>query len=248
MDFGPLAERYDQLRPAGTTWEQLAELTLAALGPVRRLLDVGCGTGRFAAYAAERRGARVWGVDPSPEMLAQARARRIPGAGWKIAPAERLPFKDGWFDGVHAHLVLHVVEDVHAAVEEMARVSAPGGRVVVTSFRLEHFETFHLNLYFPSVREIDLARFPDPGWIAEELTAAGLTEVDVRPVTQHLSLAPADVVERVRGRYISTLHLVPEAEYRDGLERLERDMAGRQQPVAAALHWALITGQRPGQK
>ena len=85
MDFGPLAERYDRLRPAGATWEQLADLTLEELGPIRRLLDVGCGTGRFAAYAAERTGARVWGVDPSVEMLAQARARGIRGAGWKQA-------------------------------------------------------------------------------------------------------------------------------------------------------------------
>ena len=248
MDFGPLAERYDQLRPAGTTWGQLADLTLAELGGVRRLLDVGCGTGRFAAYAAQRTGARVWGVDPSPEMLAQARAREIRGAGWKLAPAERLPFKDGWFDGVHAHLVLHVVGDLHAAVGEMARVTAPGGRVVVTSFRRQHFEAFHLNAYFPSVREIDLARFPDPERIAQLFTAAGLTESRVRPVTQRLSLSPEDVVERARGRYISTLHLIPETEYREGLHRLERDMAGRTGPVEAELHWALVTGQRPAQR
>jgi ubiquinone/menaquinone biosynthesis C-methylase UbiE len=245
MDFGPLAERYDRLRPAGATWEQLADITLAELGAVRRLLDVGCGTGRFAAYAAARTGARVWGVDPSPEMLAQARARGIRGAGWKLAPAERLPFRDGWFDGVHAHLVLHLVDDVATAVNEMARVAAAGGRVVVGSFRPEHFERFHLNPYFPSVPEIDLARFPDPQQIAALFTAAALHDVRVREVTQQVSLEPADLLERVRGRYISTLHLIPEAEYRAGLERLEHDLAGRSEPVAAELQWALVTGRGP---
>jgi SAM-dependent methyltransferase len=212
----------------------------------RRVLDIGCGTGRFLAQLAEI--AKAWGVDPSPQMLEQARARGIRGAGWKLAQAERLPFKDGWFDGVHAHLVLHVVGDLGAAISEMARVAAPGGRVVVTSFRPEHFEAFHLNAYFPSVRKIDLARFPDPGRIAELFAGAGLTEPRVRPVTQLLSLSPEDVIERVRGRYISTLHLIPEAEYREGLERLERDMAGRSGPVEAELHWALVTGQRPEQR
>jgi len=53
------------------------------------------------------------------------------------------------------------------------------------------------------------------------------------------------VLERVRGRYISTLHLIPEEEYRDGLARLEHDLAGRTEPVAAELHWALVTGSRP---
>jgi SAM-dependent methyltransferase len=245
MDFGPLAERYDRLRPAGETWEELTDVALQELGPVRRLLDVGCGTGRFAGYAAERLGARVWGVDPSPDMLAQARARGIRGAGWKRASAERLPFRDGWFDGVHAHLVLHLVEDAAQAVDEMARVAAAPGRVVVGTFRPEHFERFHLNGYFPSVRAIDLARFPAPDQISAMLGAAGLQDVRVRPLTQRLSLAPGDVLERVRGRYISTLHLIPEAEYRAGLERLERDLSQRREPMEAELDWALITGSRP---
>jgi SAM-dependent methyltransferase len=245
MDFAPLAERYDQLRPAGETWEQLADATLAELGEIRRLLDVGCGTGRFAAYAAARTGARVWGVDPSPEMLAQARARAVPGAGWKLGSAERLPFRDGWFDGVHAHLVLHLVQDAARAVDEVARVAAPGGRVVAATFRLEHFDAFHLNPYFPSVRGIDRARFPAPERLARLFEGAGMEAVSVRPLTQQLSLAPQDLLERVRGRYISTLHLIAEEEYRAGLARLEHDLSGRTEAVAAELHWALVTGFRP---
>ena len=77
--FDALAPDYDRLRPAGEGWHELAEHTLAALAGATRLLDVGCGTGRFAVLAAERLGARVWGVDASAEMLTTARAR--PGAG-----------------------------------------------------------------------------------------------------------------------------------------------------------------------
>ena len=91
-----------------------------------RLLDVGCGTGRFAVLAADRLGARVWGVDRSAEMLDEAKRR--PGArgvGWRRAEAEQLPFRDGWFDGAHSHLVLHLVDDLPAASPSWRACSRP---------------------------------------------------------------------------------------------------------------------------
>ncbi len=227
MDFAAMAACYDELRPASL---DMAELTLAELDGTRRLLDVGCGTGRFAALASERLGARVWGVDPSPEMLARAKARGARG--------------DGAVDAVHAHLVLHLVESRARAIEEMLRVLDGEGRVVIVSFRPEHFDRFHLAPYFPSLVEIDRARFPDPDLVVRELRQAGLGEVSERAVHRHVRLEPADVLAPVRGRYISTLHLLPEEEYQNGLERLERDLAGRTGAVEAELVWSLTVGQR----
>ena len=244
MDFAALAGGYDDLRPAGESWRELAAVELAELGSARRLLDVGCGTGRFAVFAAEQLGARVWGVDPSQEMLAQARSRGGRGVGWKQAAAEHLPFKDGWFDAAHAHLVMHVVDDVGAALSEMARVLCPGGRLVVVSFRAEHFDRFHLNPYFPTLAGIDLARFPDPAALCTAIAGAGFHDVAERGLHQQVTLAPEDVLERVRGRYISTLHLLDERDYQEGLARLEHDLVGRAQPLSADLFWSITTATR----
>ncbi|HEV8450000.1 MAG TPA: methyltransferase domain-containing protein [Gaiellales bacterium] len=244
MDFAALAGGYDELRPAGESWRELASVELAELGPAARVLDVGCGTGRFAVFAAERLGARVWGVDPSPEMLAQARRRGGRRVGWKQAAAEHLPFKDGWFDAAHAHLVMHLVDDIGAALSEMARVLSPGGRLVVVSFRAEHFDRFHLNLYFPTLAGIDRARFPDPAALSAAIGAAGFHDVAERALHQQVTLAPEAVLERVRGRYISTLHLLDEQDYRVGLARLEQDLAGRERPLTADLFWSITTATR----
>jgi SAM-dependent methyltransferase len=243
--FDALAPDYDRLRPAGDGWAEVANRTLAALEGSRRLLDLGCGTGRFAVLAAERLGARVWGVDRSAEMLREARAR--PGAarvGWKQADATSLPFKDGWFDAVHSHLVLHLVDDRPAAVAETRRVLAPGGRAVVGTFAPEHFRGFFLNPYFPSIPAIDLARFPDPDELCAEMAAAGLERAQIDRFDQPVTAAAADVLERVRGRYISTLRLLDEDEYGAGLARLEADVASGTERFDYTLRWALVTARR----
>jgi ubiquinone/menaquinone biosynthesis C-methylase UbiE len=186
----------------------------------------------------------VWGVDPSPEMLGEARARASRGIGWKQATAEQLPFKAGWFDGLHMHLVLHVLSDLDQALAECARVLSPGGRLAAVTFELEHFDGFHLNEYFPSLAAIDRSRFPAPADVRRRLADAGFAEVVSETIRQQVELEPKALVERVRGRYISTLHLLEDAEYREGLERLEHALDGRTDPVRTELVWALITGRR----
>ena len=208
-------------------------------------LDVGCGTGRFAAFAKGRRGGRVWGVDPSPEMLRRARERPDAGGiGWKQAPADRLPFTDGWFDAAHMHLVVHTLPDRPAALAEIGRVLAPGGRIAVATFAMEHFRRFFLNPYFPSIAAIDAARFPDPAVLEGELGEARFRDTAVERIGQPISAEPQDVLERVRGRYISTLHLLDPVEYADGLARLERDVAAGRGAFAYSLEWALVSATR----
>jgi len=243
--FDALAPDYDRLRPAGVGWRELAGRMLAALDGATRLLDVGCGTGRFAVLASERLGARVWGVDASAEMLREAKARPgAAGVGWRQAEATRLPFRDGWFDGVHTHLVLHLVGDVPAAVAEMARVLQPGGRLAIGTFAPEHFREFFLNPYFPSIPAIDLGRFPDPNGLCRELTSAGFAGATVERFDQDVEASAADVLDRVRGRYISTLRLLEADEYEAGLARLEADVGAGTERFGYRLRWALVTARR----
>ena len=122
----------------------------------RRVLEVGCGTGRFLAALDGR--AKAWGVDPSPEMLEVARGR-VQGAGLKLGSAEELPFKDGWFERAVMWLVVHLV-DRPRAFAELHRVLSPGGRLAIATFDPVHFDAFWLNALFPSLEAIDRARFP----------------------------------------------------------------------------------------
>lgn len=94
------------------------------------LLDAGCGTGLFAALATEH-GVRVTGLDAAPGLVAYAR-QRVPAADFVLGDIEDLPFPDRAFDVVTALNSIPYAADPHRAIAEIARVTAPTGRVVVT--------------------------------------------------------------------------------------------------------------------
>ena len=136
-----------------------------------RLLDVACGSGklvRAAAPAVER----AVGADLSPGMIESAR-RHAGGIEFVVAPADELPFADGEFTAVITTTAFHHFADPQGSVNEMARVVAPGGRLVIgDSIRdapparlgdavLRRFERGHVGLQ-------DLAGFE------RLMTAAGL--------------------------------------------------------------------------
>jgi ubiquinone/menaquinone biosynthesis C-methylase UbiE len=94
----------------------------------KRILDVGCGKGRFARVFQERYPqAEVWGLDISEEMLKYIPARIHTRAGSMTA----LPFEDGWFDAAYATESLEHAVEIDVAVREICRVVKPGGRIAI---------------------------------------------------------------------------------------------------------------------
>jgi SAM-dependent methyltransferase len=200
------------------------------------VLDIGCGTGRQAAALAER-GSRVWGVEPSSEMAALARDRI---STVKVAPAEQLPYKDGWFERAVMVLVINLLYRPQAYAEAF-RVLGPDGRLVVATFDPAHFERYWLNRFFPSLEAIDRARFPETDELRAELDAAGFARVQMLPLTQRGSIGREAALERVRGRFISPLQLLDEEEYRSGLRRMEAELPEENE---YALEWVVAVGHK----
>ena len=111
-------------------------LRRAELKAGERVLDVGCGTGVVTRLAAERVGREgaVAGLDLNPGMLAVAKSVS-PSAlhiEWHEASADAIPLADETFDVVLCQLSLQFVSDRSKALQEMHRVLAPGGRLVVS--------------------------------------------------------------------------------------------------------------------
>jgi SAM-dependent methyltransferase len=108
----------------------------AAPGRGERVLDIGCGTGNGALIAAER-GALATGVDPAPGLLEIARAlaaTRGLEATFVAGTAEALPLADGVAEVVISVFGVVFAGDGPTAAAEMARVTAPGGRIVISAW------------------------------------------------------------------------------------------------------------------
>jgi ubiquinone/menaquinone biosynthesis C-methylase UbiE len=106
------------------------QLILEYLGDLngKRVLDVGCGKGRFARVLAERYPrASMVGLDLAEAMLRHAPA----GVGVCAGSMTALPFPSGIFDCAYATESLEHAVDIRSAVAEMCRVVRPGGRIVI---------------------------------------------------------------------------------------------------------------------
>lgn len=102
----------------------------------KRVLDAGCGKGRFARIVKQRYpGAEVWGLDLSERMLARVPAGIVRCAGTLTA----LPFASASFDGAYAVESLEHAVAIESAVRELCRVVKPGGVIVVIDKNVEHW-------------------------------------------------------------------------------------------------------------
>lgn len=161
--------------------DQIIPLVVSELAGAGRVLDVGTGDGQIARALADQ-GCEVVGIDPTSNQIRVA-AQRSGGPIYVQAGAAQLPFADGSFDAALACLVFEHIDDVDAAIAEVARVVRPGG-------------TFNFMLNHP------LLQTPDSGWIDDHM---------VDPPEQYWRIGPylheAETVEQVElGVWIRFLH------------------------------------------
>ena len=118
--------------PEPWAWRRRRALLLAEARPGERVLDLGCGAGRFVAALREA-GAEVVGVELAPGALERAR-RNVPGADLRLAePDGTLPLEHRSVDLVWCSEVLEHVADTLLVLTEARRVLRPGGRLLLTT-------------------------------------------------------------------------------------------------------------------
>ncbi len=166
--------------------------------PGRKVLDIATGTGWTARLAAAQ-GADVTAIDIADPLLDAARelSAHLP-ITFRHADAEALPFEDAAFDGTISTYGVIFAGDQQQAASELARVTRPGGRMVLTTWRAD--PASYIPAFFAMVGSYGDAPPPDPSpmnwgdpdWLRDTLSDA--FDLDIREITTTLYAPDADTL------------------------------------------------------
>lgn len=188
-----------------------------AAQPGERILDLGCGDGQLSARIAAT-GAKVTGVDASPQMVAAARAR---GIAADEALAESLPYPDHSFDAVFSNAVLHWVRDQDAMLAEVHRVLRHGGRFVAEMGGHGNIAAIRVALSAVLARwgfAGDSNYYPTPEEYAGRLRRQGFEVREIALIPRATPLAESGMAGWLGTFRVGALNSIPEASQESVIE------------------------------
>jgi len=201
-----IAAGYDRTNTPSQMWLGNEGLRRAGLQPGMRFLDVAAGSGALSVPAA-RLGAQVLATDLAPAMLERLE-RRARDEGLEVQTqvmdGHALALDDASFDVAGSQFGVMLFPDMPKGISELARVVKPGGRVLMTVYGDPHGIEF-LGCFVRAVQAVvpsfegppmDPLPLPfqlhDPERLRQELTAAGLTGVEVETITERTEYRSGD--------------------------------------------------------
>lgn len=198
-------------------------INFGGLHPNSTVLDIGCGTGRYAIPLAEELSCSVVGIDLSKKMLSEAKNKsKSDRVQWICAEAEDLPFLNNIFDCCLMSFVVHHICNKLKAFREVHQVLSPNGICLIRTTSPEYLKNLPDYYFFPTALEIDMARLPDIQILKNTLSVAGFTRVSVYEVISPYLESAEEYLGKIRNRYTSTFYLLTEEEYNEGLRKAER--------------------------
>jgi ubiquinone/menaquinone biosynthesis C-methylase UbiE len=206
-------------------------MTRSVLATLRKVLDVGCGTGNNTLLLQKAADIQVFGLDSSFGMLVEARDK-APQIPFIHASADRIPLRPGSFNMLFMTEVVHHLSSMHDAMQEMSRVMKPDGRLCIVTQSHKQIEERMTSRFFPATVAIDKKRYPDIPEIEECMKQNSLTKTWARSFKfAPIILGDLDTVSR---KGYSMLHKIPESDYQEGLKALQQSFAKREKLDYAA--------------
>jgi len=217
-DRTEIARTYNQARNHGADFLELWMNTVAAhvdVHGVRRVLDLGCGTGRFSEGLARRLNANVIGTDPSMKMLHEAYSH--PDVSWVCGSAESIPLETGSVDLVFISMAFHHFTDAAVAARECRRVLREGGWVFLRTSVGEKATVYPYVPYFPASRALIEQRLPSLEFQCGVFEAASFRILYSGEVAQEIAADYPTYADKLALRADSVLVSIDDREFEAGI-------------------------------
>ncbi len=225
-DYSSIASFYDTGRSIS---EQNMDLWLGLVARFSRMsegarvLDLGCGTGRFSIPMVTRLRFHVTGADFSREMLDKAREKDTNGlVKWDCMDAQQLTYPDDSFDIVFMSHLLHHVDSPQRVLGECHRVLTATGVVLIRYGAIEQIRDDVVHTFFPEVLLIDEARTPSVKIVEQWLVEAGFRDIASQEIVQKTFNTSAEHLNMAKVRGTSVLTMISPEAFEKGIRDLTR--------------------------
>ncbi|MCG8690230.1 MAG: class I SAM-dependent methyltransferase [Minwuiales bacterium] len=188
---------------------------------ISRIIDLGCGTGRFTEPLSVHFEAEVIGIDPSEKMLEQARRKNSGSAvSFKQASGGNLPLEERSTDMVFMSMVFHHLPDPEHTMLECHRILRDGGYVCIRDSTLDVIETFPYLRFFDGIRPIVEEQLISRIQMKNIVEGAGFGTVTHKPVTHQMSPNWRTFAEKMALRADSFVARLPDDVFEKGMTGL----------------------------
>ncbi len=223
-DYSKIASFYDNGRSLSEQntiiWLNLIS-RLSGASENDKVLDLGCGTGRFSLPMVNSLRFDVTGVDSSIEMLKKAKEKDFNSAvNWLVADASVLVFQSGTFNVVFMSHLLHHVDNPLVVLKECNRVLACPGVVLIRYGALEQIRHDVEHTLFPEVIDIDEGRTPSVELTEKWLIDAGFEDISSKEIIQQTYQDGLSHLNAARVKSTSVLSMISEESFQTGIRRL----------------------------
>jgi SAM-dependent methyltransferase len=195
--------------------------------PIGDILDLGCGTGRYSGALAQHFDASVVAIDPSAQMLAQARRKGASRVRYLHGSGESLPLPDASVDMAFMSMVFHHFASPDRVAEECRRVLRTGGFAVMRVGVTDRIDDYPYVPFFPRTRSLIARSLTSLAAVQQTFIKAGFDLQAHEVVMSETAATWQDYAERVALRADSILVQLDEDEFAEGLASLRTYAAGR---------------------
>lgn len=219
------AERYTHVRKIDDYYWSVLYKEIQNVKKDSRLLDIGCANGDFITWTEQKRKIDCIGIDKSMKMLSVI--NKNSRNSFVLGDANDLPFRCNSFDVVIMNNVLHLIGLKKCFIDDIYRLLSKDGIFIIGAINVDELSSYWEYEFFPSAFEIDFVRMPEIDIIVRSLCKSNFKLLQNKSVLFEKRKFDLEFIERVKHRHMSSLWLISESEFDNGVKKLEESIHAR---------------------